>query len=834
MPSKRRAKIRKNPPLPLEKEKEDENIDYGLLKTSMQMGGNPAILIARSLQSGSEEVQELLLNEINFIFECKSCKNMFRSLSNLIAHKRAFCKKNFEEPIIYEEPEEETVNIVQPEAAYEATSKVASSYVPNRKKLLSPVKCNGNNFHDSYVNSQKKRGKNLVEILSQIEQAKLNRKRSYQFSPKTTIIAKPLDANSKVIKFEVKKKECDEGSVETDDDEEDRSSNGRRERKSTKPKRICKQVDEADEIDQNEEEKEDSESGNESENKVMCEEQKEKEEGEDEEEEEEEEDATEEYKETQDENKTKRVVRKRGRKRARLTAVRPKKSGPASAKLMSKLSDFNCDPATQTCLICNKRLCNVYALLSHMINLHSLERTIYKCLFCEVLFTMESASIRHMQTKHARNVTQYTKEELKARIMATSFNVPEKEVDNLLQPRVSSCKRYAVMRRAKKRGRAIVRTGSKEKEEEVEDKNESEDEEEEKQEMPETSKQEILSMILADDDKSDAKRTSDDDQLDEMAFTEGDYEKMRSIISEKELKCLQCDRLYTNRSNLLRHAYRHLGICRYTCNLCDAMCFNKSEARTHIRRVHKKDVPEDGDIIDVHEHVKQFGTSGLDKVKKRKVSGDSIKDLPKPKLDVIEKESSNNDVVMSVSSLSLKSRDKTDETTVKVLPKPSGIRTFYVSPHSSQEEIKNAAKKLLGTSESSKIRLSETTSTSTSSKQAVMQVVHVVSSAQPVMKRPIVKAIIAKPVNTPKPQVIRFSGPTTDRVPLKTPTEVRLISSSERTTKCTPIAVSVVKKSTSQPTVVNVGKLDSEDMKIQLQVEDVKKLDRLLSDKDDK
>lgn len=160
-----------------------------------------------------------------------------------------------------------------------------------------------------------------------------------------------------------------------------------------------------------------------------------------------------------------------------------------------------------------------------------------------------------------------------------------------------------------------------------------------------------------------------------------------------------------------------------------------------------------------------------------------------------------------------------------------------MSSQSSQEDIKNAAKKLLGTAENSKIRLSEggittSTTTSTGSKQAVMQVVHVVSSAQPVMKRPFVKAIIAKPLSTPKPQVIRFSG-SSDKVPLKTPTEVRLISSSERTTKCTPIAVSVVKKST-QPTVVNVGKLDSDDMTIQLPKEDVKKLDKLISDKDDK
>ena len=35
---------------------------------------------------------DVLLNECNVIYECKVCFNMFRSLANLISHKRSFCK----------------------------------------------------------------------------------------------------------------------------------------------------------------------------------------------------------------------------------------------------------------------------------------------------------------------------------------------------------------------------------------------------------------------------------------------------------------------------------------------------------------------------------------------------------------------------------------------------------------------------------------------------------------------------------------------------------------------------------------------------------------------
>ena len=38
------------------------------------------------------QVIDVLLNECNLIYECKVCFNMFRSMANLIAHKRSYCK----------------------------------------------------------------------------------------------------------------------------------------------------------------------------------------------------------------------------------------------------------------------------------------------------------------------------------------------------------------------------------------------------------------------------------------------------------------------------------------------------------------------------------------------------------------------------------------------------------------------------------------------------------------------------------------------------------------------------------------------------------------------
>lgn len=47
------------------------------------------------LETGSLEVKRVLLNEANLVYECRVCLNMFRSLANLVSHKRTFCREEY-------------------------------------------------------------------------------------------------------------------------------------------------------------------------------------------------------------------------------------------------------------------------------------------------------------------------------------------------------------------------------------------------------------------------------------------------------------------------------------------------------------------------------------------------------------------------------------------------------------------------------------------------------------------------------------------------------------------------------------------------------------------
>lgn len=41
------------------------------------------------------QIRNLLANECDVIYECKACRNIFRSLANFISHKRIYCRANF-------------------------------------------------------------------------------------------------------------------------------------------------------------------------------------------------------------------------------------------------------------------------------------------------------------------------------------------------------------------------------------------------------------------------------------------------------------------------------------------------------------------------------------------------------------------------------------------------------------------------------------------------------------------------------------------------------------------------------------------------------------------
>lgn len=47
------------------------------------------------LEAGSSEVKRVLIDEANLVYECRVCLNMFRSLVNLLSHKRHYCRRRY-------------------------------------------------------------------------------------------------------------------------------------------------------------------------------------------------------------------------------------------------------------------------------------------------------------------------------------------------------------------------------------------------------------------------------------------------------------------------------------------------------------------------------------------------------------------------------------------------------------------------------------------------------------------------------------------------------------------------------------------------------------------
>ena len=66
--------------------------DRSIMNRSINSGTPNVRLLIRSVIEGTAEMKDLILNEVDLIFECKKCRNLFRSLINFLDHKRSYCK----------------------------------------------------------------------------------------------------------------------------------------------------------------------------------------------------------------------------------------------------------------------------------------------------------------------------------------------------------------------------------------------------------------------------------------------------------------------------------------------------------------------------------------------------------------------------------------------------------------------------------------------------------------------------------------------------------------------------------------------------------------------
>ena len=71
--------------------------DYSQLKAPIRTSLSGTKQVIHALECGTGEVKDYLLEEINLMYECKTCFSVFRSIANLVAHKRTFCKSKYQD-----------------------------------------------------------------------------------------------------------------------------------------------------------------------------------------------------------------------------------------------------------------------------------------------------------------------------------------------------------------------------------------------------------------------------------------------------------------------------------------------------------------------------------------------------------------------------------------------------------------------------------------------------------------------------------------------------------------------------------------------------------------
>ncbi|XP_020811341.1 zinc finger protein 800 [Drosophila serrata] len=74
-----------------EQQMDHNSDDISLLQRPLRTAHTGFEEARRAYEDGTSEVRQLLSLECSLIYECKVCRNMFRSLANFISHKRVFC-----------------------------------------------------------------------------------------------------------------------------------------------------------------------------------------------------------------------------------------------------------------------------------------------------------------------------------------------------------------------------------------------------------------------------------------------------------------------------------------------------------------------------------------------------------------------------------------------------------------------------------------------------------------------------------------------------------------------------------------------------------------------
>ncbi|RWS26276.1 uncharacterized protein B4U80_14861 [Leptotrombidium deliense] len=78
----------------------NQQVDISLLREPLNLGKTNVKEILQCVHSGTVEVKDIIFNECDIIYECRVCRNLFRSLANFLSHKRFYCTQHCCEKMI--------------------------------------------------------------------------------------------------------------------------------------------------------------------------------------------------------------------------------------------------------------------------------------------------------------------------------------------------------------------------------------------------------------------------------------------------------------------------------------------------------------------------------------------------------------------------------------------------------------------------------------------------------------------------------------------------------------------------------------------------------------
>ncbi|KAG7308150.1 hypothetical protein JYU34_006811 [Plutella xylostella] len=76
-------------------EESDDHHDFSMLRKPILTSITGFAQARKIFDLGTIELKQLITNECDLLYECKVCRNIFRSLINFISHKRVYCKEQF-------------------------------------------------------------------------------------------------------------------------------------------------------------------------------------------------------------------------------------------------------------------------------------------------------------------------------------------------------------------------------------------------------------------------------------------------------------------------------------------------------------------------------------------------------------------------------------------------------------------------------------------------------------------------------------------------------------------------------------------------------------------